>query len=267
MAALARDGQECKGRRMFLSKSDPYSMETARKDASTWLGATDGSMNGGVGGAIPGGAAGSNPLGPDNDQFAIFIKNLTYDTTEEQLKEFLNNGVGVTTVRFSTDSKGRRNGECFVVYSNFEDAQSAMKMDGKSFHGRKAMLHRSTITDFQRANMSVPGSTKNLSTWDGTVRLCGFTYSSDVNTVLNFCQGLKVIPNRVVLEKDEQGRTKSNAAVQFATFSDAEECLKRNKSTLDVIGRYIGPVFDESSLIFDDSLPFFRHSFPFFSKN
>ena len=75
--------------------------------------------------------------------------------------------------------------------------------------------------------------------WDGTVRLYGFTYDSTINTVQEFCQNLNPIPSRILLEKDSQGRHNGNVFIQFYTFSDAEEAIRRDKRVVKSIDRYI----------------------------
>ena len=306
-AALAKDGQELGGRRAFLSKSDPASMQDAKNGPKLPMqngGGRSGGGNyasgrgsgGGFGGmASMGGmngmggmtngmnnlqngsvnfatmpkwslnpadlnAAGDNLGNTPDSTFIIFIKNMTFDTTEEQIREFLSempllaDGNGINKVTFVEDSRRRRNGEGFLVMDNLECAQAAMSFDGKQFNGRKFMLHRSNLMEYEKKIISnqdtllsihsgglqaMGNRGKTNKPFDGTVRLWGFTYSSNEETIREFCSGLKIVPGRIVFERDEQGRAKSAAAVQFATFSDAQACLQRHKTTIDSIGRYI----------------------------
>lgn len=68
----------------------------------------------------------------------LYVGNLPYATTEEQLKEFFGQAGTVTSVALITDkATGRAKGFGFVEMANEDETQKAISMfNGKDFMGR-----------------------------------------------------------------------------------------------------------------------------------
>ena len=104
-----------------------------------------GGMNAGM--ANAGAAAGSN-IGPDGStqsQRSVFIGNLPYDATEQQLKEFFSSVGPVVMLRMVNDKDtGRPKGFGFCEYRDAATAQSAIRnLNNSDFRGRAVRVDSS----------------------------------------------------------------------------------------------------------------------------
>ncbi|CAD5216764.1 unnamed protein product [Bursaphelenchus xylophilus] len=67
----------------------------------------------------------------------LFVRNVHYEVTEAQLKEFFDKFAPVKSARIVTRPNGLPKGIAYIEYSNPEDAQKALEADGRKLHGRK----------------------------------------------------------------------------------------------------------------------------------
>ncbi len=66
----------------------------------------------------------------------LYVGNLPFSSTEEQIREFFSQAGNVTTVKIITDREtGKSRGFCFVEMDNGDNAIS--ELNGKEFAGRK----------------------------------------------------------------------------------------------------------------------------------
>ncbi|KAL9183533.1 hypothetical protein ACHAXT_004389 [Thalassiosira profunda] len=67
----------------------------------------------------------------------LFVRNLPFTTTEEDLHETFSQFGAVTSVHIPVDDSKRNKGYAFIAFERKEDARSAMEtMDGEDFQGR-----------------------------------------------------------------------------------------------------------------------------------
>jgi len=169
--------------------------------------------------------------------FVVQLDNLPYRASEDEIIEFLRiNPSNVSRIKMVKNDRGQANGNCFVEINNQEDAEKALALSGSRGKLDRMISVMKSTTDAMNCTV-IPVKTRGK--WDGTVRLYGFTYDSTIATVLEFCQGVDVLPGKVLLAKDQGGRHSGNAFVQCTTFHGANTILTRHKNTLDSIGRYI----------------------------
>ena len=67
---------------------------------------------------------------------------------------------------------------------------------------------------------------------DGTVRLRGLPFGCSKEEVVQFFQGLEIVPNGITLTMDYQGRSTGEAFVQFASKEIAENALGKHKERI-----------------------------------
>ena len=74
-----------------------------------------------------------------NPKHDCFVGNLTYNTTEDQLRDVFSAVGEVKNIRICTDREtGRAKGYAFVEYSDAATALSAIRnLDGREFNNRK----------------------------------------------------------------------------------------------------------------------------------
>nr|XP_021528501.1 heterogeneous nuclear ribonucleoprotein H3 [Aotus nancymaae] len=67
---------------------------------------------------------------------------------------------------------------------------------------------------------------------DGTVRLRGLPFGCSKEEIVQFFQGLEIVPNGITLTMDYQGRSTGEAFVQFASKEIAENALGKHKERI-----------------------------------
>ena len=67
----------------------------------------------------------------------IFVGNLNYKTSEEQIAQFFSQCGNVLDVRIATRNDGFKKGFCHVDFVSFEACQRAMKLNGQYLDGRE----------------------------------------------------------------------------------------------------------------------------------
>jgi RNA recognition motif-containing protein len=113
----ALDGSMQAGRSISVR---PFQAEPPKRD-----GAIGGPRIGGPPGAGPGGPRG--PGGPQAPDRTLYVGNLPYDATQEEVQVLVNGAVadGVVRVHLPTDADGRKRGFGFVTMSSAETAKTA----------------------------------------------------------------------------------------------------------------------------------------------
>jgi nucleolin len=79
-----------------------------------------------------GGPIGERPEGCDT----VFVGNLPWDVTEEQMRETFAEAGEVSSVRFATGEDGNFRGFGHVQFYNGADAENAIKLAGRQINGR-----------------------------------------------------------------------------------------------------------------------------------
>jgi RNA recognition motif-containing protein len=132
-AVDALDGYEVDGRELRVNLSKPREART--QDSGYGGGRGDNSYgNRGGGGGGGGGAVDTNK---------VFVGNLGWDTTQEDLQSAFSQYGQLTDVKLVTDrDTGNSRGFAFVTYANSEAAESAIQqMDGQELDGREIRVN------------------------------------------------------------------------------------------------------------------------------
>lgn len=84
----------------------------------------------------------------------LFVGSLSYDCTEEELKELFEQYGSVVSARIIMDREtGRSRGFGFVEMSSNDEAETAMRqLDGNSVRGRTIVVNAAKENDRRRAN-------------------------------------------------------------------------------------------------------------------
>ncbi|OGT30209.1 MAG: hypothetical protein A3E87_00520 [Gammaproteobacteria bacterium RIFCSPHIGHO2_12_FULL_35_23] len=71
------------------------------------------------------------------NQNKIYVANLPYNTTEEQLREFFNQFGNITELKIVTDrATGRSKGFAFITFNSTSEANAALSADGSVYNER-----------------------------------------------------------------------------------------------------------------------------------
>jgi cold-inducible RNA-binding protein len=77
------------------------------------------------------------------NQNRLFVGNLSYETTENDLQDYFSEAGVVTSVNLMMDrATGRSRGFAFVEFATLEEANKAVELfQGKEFQGRKLTVN------------------------------------------------------------------------------------------------------------------------------
>ena len=79
----------------------------------------------------------------------LYVGNLPFSATEDQVKEFFGQFGEITSVKVITDrATGRSRGFCFVEMDNADAAMA--ELNGKDFGGRKLMINEAREREERR---------------------------------------------------------------------------------------------------------------------
>ena len=88
--------------------------------------------------------------GPIEEGREIFIYNFPWQMTESDLTETFKEYGNIESVRIPRDTKGKNKGKAWMVFSNKEDAEAALKMDGAELRGRSLHVEKSAKPGVKR---------------------------------------------------------------------------------------------------------------------
>ncbi|KAK3927289.1 Squamous cell carcinoma antigen recognized by T-cells 3 [Frankliniella fusca] len=79
---------------------------------------------------------------PSKDNRTVFVSNLDYSTTNEQIREVFSSVGTITELRLVRDFKGRSKGFCYIVFSSFNEMNEALKKDRVPIDGRPIFVSK-----------------------------------------------------------------------------------------------------------------------------
>jgi len=75
-------------------------------------------------------------------QSKIYVGNLSYNTTEDELRDFFANHGEISDVKLIIDlATGRSKGFGFITYNDAKHAESALELNGADLDGRKLKVN------------------------------------------------------------------------------------------------------------------------------
>lgn len=85
----------------------------------------------------------SKKLRTYNDKKTLFVSNLSFDTTEDQLRELFGAMGPLKAVRIIRDKSQKSKGYCYIEYETVEALEKGLELNQKLVHGRKINVARS----------------------------------------------------------------------------------------------------------------------------
>lgn len=161
---------------------------------------------------------------PTEETKEIFVKNIPFDTTDEQLKKFFSEIGTVVKAEIKKRDNGSSFGTGIVEFMNVEEKRKALsKKEGFTIEGRKLEIREAKTgrnMDFRK-----------------TLYVGNLSYDTTEETLKKFfednCQSLKG-GFKVNMQKNSyNGKTKGYAYIEFEKEEDIPDALKLNGKELD----------------------------------
>ncbi|XP_035190534.1 nucleolin isoform X1 [Oxyura jamaicensis] len=162
----------------------------------------------------------------ERDARTLFVKNLPYRLTEEEMKNVFENAV---EVRLVLNKEGSSKGMAYVEFKTEAEADKALEeKQGTEIDGR-AMVIDYTGEKSQQENQKGGGERESK-----TLIVNNLSYAASEETL----QELFKKASSIKMPQNNQGRPKGYAFVEFTTAEDAKEALNSCNNT-EIEGRAI----------------------------
>lgn len=172
----------------------------------------------------------------------LFIKNLSYSTNQKGLKEYFSKFGEVEDVKIVLDKKTNKSkGVGFCRFKEPKSAAAAIKQKNKlNLDGRQLTISYSNEKhDNKKENSSIPvqqrnnknnNSNKNNSKF--SIFVANLNFNSTEEGIKNFFKGCgKILDVRIA--KNQNGKVKGFAHVDFDSKKSVELAMKKNNCRLD----------------------------------
>lgn len=189
----------------------------------------------------------------DENSPVVRLRGLPFRATEEDLVTFFGTlEIAPNGIVLNRNKRGRATGDGFIKFINHDEQQRALNRD-KQFLGRRYIeIFPSTEERFAAAQSlahlprprKARASDPPLVVETGVVRLRGCPYETSEEDIRSFFHGLNIVPDGVLLIRDNMHRASGEGYVRFASLEHTAEALRRDKSR---IGRRYLEVFASDS--------------------
>ena len=153
----------------------------------------------------------------------IYVKNIPFNTTEEQLNEFFNRIAPVVKVQIKKRENGTSYGNGFVEFATVEDKKNALmaNRDELILDGRKLEIQEAKTDRMD---------------YSKTIYVGNLFYATNEENLKKFfldnCQDLKG-NFKVNIQTTYNGKSKGHAYIEFENEEDISNALKLNGQKLD----------------------------------
>ncbi|MBN3311189.1 GRSF1 factor, partial [Amia calva] len=165
-----------------------------------------------------------------NEVFIVRARGLPWSCTVEDIQNFFSEcriRDGLKGIHRTLTRDGKPSGEAFIELEHEEDVRKALEKHRQYLGPRYVEVYEVTNDDAEAfLQKSVPPPS------DGVVRLRGLPYGCSEEDVVQFFEGLNVVPNGVTLVADRRGRPSGEAYVEFVSQDVADQALQKDRGIM-----------------------------------
>jgi len=170
-----------------------------------------------------------------NKRYVIQLRGLGWNTTVEDVFDFLDGMSAIKTVHIVAGRSGRTCGEAMVEFTNEESYISSFKHNNQMLHKRVIEIKPGNASELDRSLGRTPRAKVPTNPMSYVIRMRGVPYTATVEDIEDFFGKLK--PDAIHIPRDEFGRPSGDAFVEFSKQEDGYLATYRHR---DCIGnRYI----------------------------
>ena len=163
-----------------------------------------------------------NPNEPQGENKKIFVRNIPFDTTDEQLQNFFSNhGHVVSAQIFRNNENGHSKGVGLVEFMTKEEKDAVLKMGPDDLVLGSRRLEVREARDKQETDYSK------------TIFVGNITYDTTEEKLREFFEDVTKNLEVKIQNNDNSGKSKGYAYVNFENAEDVENALKKNGQELD----------------------------------
>ncbi|UYV71308.1 HNRNPH1 [Cordylochernes scorpioides] len=162
--------------------------------------------------------------------FILRVRGLPWAVTTDEIREFFGS-CNVTAVHLIYSQTGRPTGEAYVEMSTREDWLKGLDRNKKHIGQRYIEIFKSKKAEMDWVLARNSANKEGLLN-DGCVRLRGLPFGCSKEEIVQFFNGLEIVPNGITLPTDYQGRPTGEGYVQFASREIAEKALEKHKERI-----------------------------------
>jgi len=184
----------------------------------------------------------------DSMGFVVKLRGLPWDTTKNEIYNFLNDCNilnGERGIHIMIGHDGRPTGDGFVELVSMNDVDKAKAHDKQNLGKRYVEVFDSKPSEMQWFVSHMPGGNTGggggggMSSHDADVfvRLRGLPFEVTKQDIAQFFSGIQIADYGITITMDQTGRPSGEGFVEFASSSEREKACERNKEKIS--HRYI----------------------------
>ena len=170
-----------------------------------------------------------NPAQTGNSNPEIIIGNLPFNATEEDIRKQFKACGEILSVRIMMGQDGRPRGKAFVKFSNLDEMNKAIDMNGTNFNGRELFVEQTRPRENQQQgqNRFQANGNKPSGAVSTNVIVRNLPFSVNEDQLRNQFQDCGNIKN-IRIMTDENGRSRGFGFVDFYDNESSGNALKKN---------------------------------------
>nr|XP_022335060.1 heterogeneous nuclear ribonucleoprotein H-like [Crassostrea virginica] len=177
----------------------------------------------------------SDSAGTDGDEVCgVKLRGLPYSATNEDVRKFLKGVNVVGDLHFVDSRDGKPSGICYLKIKA-EDKRKAQRLHLDTIGSRyiEVFLMPSSEID-EIPSSGTPSSKDSVNT---IVKIRGLPYSYTRQDIIDFFDGLEIVPHGITIPINQPGGFLGQALIQFVSPDIAKQALLRNRHYIG--NRYI----------------------------
>lgn len=165
------------------------------------------------------------------DERTIFVKGISFQATEDDLKEMFSKYGTITEIRIpkSRDGPGGK-GFGYVEFENKESCEKAKELDGKDFDGRTIVVDMARSSG-ARGDQKAFGNNNRAA--EHTVFLGNIPFEVDHTQFLDHLKTYADVTHLRIPEDRETGRPKGFAFASLGSNEEAQKLINANITYMD----------------------------------
>jgi nucleolin len=161
----------------------------------------------------------------------VFVGNLSFDVSDNDIKEFFASCGSVSSVNLLTGPGGRSKGIAFVRFDDEDSCNNAVQLNGEDFNGRALKIEKSTPKETRAPRDSTPKGERDPNS--ATIFVGNLSFNTAEDSVQRFFESCgKVKEVRIAYNRETQ-QPRGFAHVEFVSADSVDKAMAKAGQNLD----------------------------------